>query len=71
MRLAATLVATTVLTLLVCDEVGAQQKTQKQPGGAAATQYWVDVATHSTVELCAACWNAYRQRQVFSAGCCG
>jgi len=31
----------------------------------------VDVATHSTVELCAACWNAYRQRQVFSAGCCG
>ncbi len=31
----------------------------------------VDVATHSTVELCASCWNAYRQRQVFSAGCCG
>ncbi|MEQ1795265.1 MAG: hypothetical protein ABL970_13870 [Nitrospira sp.] len=31
----------------------------------------VDVATRSTVELCAACWNAYRQRQVFSAGCCG
>jgi len=31
----------------------------------------VDVATHSTVELCVACWNAYRQRQVFSAGCCG
>lgn len=31
----------------------------------------VDVITHSTVELCPACWNAYRQRQVFSAGCCG
>ena len=31
----------------------------------------VDVATRSTVELCATCWNAYRQRQVFSAGCCG
>lgn len=31
----------------------------------------VDILTHSTVELCPACWNAYRQRQVFSAGCCG
>lgn len=31
----------------------------------------VDVVTHSTVELCAACWNAYRQRQAFSTGCCG
>lgn len=30
-----------------------------------------DRFTHSTVELCAFCWNAYRQRQVFSAGCCG
>ena len=31
----------------------------------------VDGVTHSTVELCEGCWNAYRQRQVFAGGCCG
>jgi hypothetical protein len=31
----------------------------------------IDSLTHSTVQLCASCWNAYRQRQVFSGGCCG
>ena len=31
----------------------------------------IDGFTHSTVQLCAACWNAYRQRQVFAGGCCG
>jgi hypothetical protein len=31
----------------------------------------MDTATHSRVELCLRCWNASRQRQVFSAGCCG
>ncbi|MBY0246752.1 MAG: hypothetical protein K2Q17_03705 [Nitrospiraceae bacterium] len=31
----------------------------------------IDGFTHSTVQLCASCWNAYRQRQVFSSGCCG
>ena len=31
----------------------------------------VDGLTHSTVELCPACWNAHRQRQVFAGGCCG
>lgn len=31
----------------------------------------VDVVTHSAVELCEACWQAYRQRQAFAAGCCG
>jgi hypothetical protein len=31
----------------------------------------VDVVTHSTLELCETCWNAYRQRQVFSGECCG
>lgn len=31
----------------------------------------VDGMTHSTVELCETCWNAYRQRQVFAGGCCG
>ncbi|MBA5865423.1 MAG: hypothetical protein GDA67_01870 [Nitrospira sp. CR1.3] len=31
----------------------------------------VDRMTHSRLELCEVCWNAYRQRQVFSSGCCG
>ncbi len=31
----------------------------------------VDGMTHSTLELCETCWNAYRQRQVFAGGCCG
>jgi hypothetical protein len=31
----------------------------------------VDNFARSTVGLCAVCWNAYRQRQVFAAGCCG
>lgn len=31
----------------------------------------VDNFTHSTVELCATCWSAYRQREMFAAGCCG
>jgi hypothetical protein len=31
----------------------------------------VDGMTHSTVELCETCWNAYLQRQVFADGCCG
>jgi hypothetical protein len=31
----------------------------------------IDGVTHSTVELCAGCWSAYQQRQVFSGGCCG
>lgn len=31
----------------------------------------LDHFTHSTVALCASCWNAYRQRQVFAGGCCG
>src|SRR5574341_2494150 len=30
----------------------------------------VDHVTHSTVDLCAFCWNAYRQREMFAAGCC-
>lgn len=46
MRLALTLAATTVLTLIACDDVAAQQKQSKQ-AGAPATQYWMDVATHS------------------------
>ncbi len=31
----------------------------------------VDGTTHSTLELCEVCWQAYRQRQVFPGGCCG
>ncbi len=31
----------------------------------------IDGVTHSTVALCATCWNAHRQRQVFAGGCCG
>jgi hypothetical protein len=31
----------------------------------------VDSLTHSTVDLCQACWIACQQRQVFSGGCCG
>lgn len=31
----------------------------------------VDDVTHSTVQLCAVCWNASRHRRVFSGGCCG
>jgi hypothetical protein len=30
----------------------------------------IDGFTHSTVQLCPACWNAHRQRQVFAGGCC-
>ena len=38
---------------------------------AAERRECVDVITHSKVELCPACWNAYRQRQAFGSGCCG
>ena len=31
----------------------------------------IDGFTHSTVQLCPACWNAHCQRQVFAGGCCG
>jgi hypothetical protein len=31
----------------------------------------IDGFTHCTVQLCSACWNAHRQWQVFTAGCCG
>lgn len=31
----------------------------------------VDATTHSSVDLCLRCWNAYRQRQAFGSGCCG
>jgi hypothetical protein len=31
----------------------------------------VDGLTHSTVELCQACWIACQQRQAFAGGCCG
>ena len=31
----------------------------------------IDGMTHSIVELCETCWSAYRQRQVFTGGCCG
>jgi hypothetical protein len=31
----------------------------------------IDGFTHSTVQLCAACWIANRQRHVFVGGCCG
>ena len=31
----------------------------------------IDDFTHSAVQLCPTCWNAYRQRSVFAGGCCG
>lgn len=31
----------------------------------------VDGFTHSTVNLCQACWRACQQRQMFAGGCCG
>src|SRR5262245_27129883 len=31
----------------------------------------IDIFTHSTVDLCTSCWQAYRQRQEFANGCCG
>jgi hypothetical protein len=31
----------------------------------------VDGITHSTVDLCYACWVACQQRQAFAGGCCG
>ena len=31
----------------------------------------VDGFTHSTVDLCYACWVACQQRQAFAGGCCG
>ncbi len=30
-----------------------------------------DGMTYSTLELCETCWNAYRQQQVLTGGCCG
>ncbi|HLZ34250.1 MAG TPA: hypothetical protein VKP13_09540 [Nitrospira sp.] len=56
-----------------------QPDTEKQVMGTCSdcgTPVWrriecVDGMTHSTLELCETCWNAYRQRQVFAGGCCG